>query len=62
MKITDDTILFDLPDAIVDGCDGPIYEAIQEAGYDKCPRNFINDWNAWSLTVGEFLAQIRASA
>jgi len=34
MKITDETILFDLPDPILRRCDGPIWSAMQEAGYD----------------------------
>jgi hypothetical protein len=60
-KIENETVLFDLPDSVLDRCDGPIWEAMQAAGYDKSPRNFLNDWNAWSMTVGEFLEQVRAS-
>lgn len=61
MKITDETILFDLPDSVLDRCDGPIWEAMQAAGYECCARNLINHWNCWEITVGEFMEQVRAS-
>lgn len=62
MKITDDTILFDLPDPILRRCDGPIWCAMREAGYDGSPWTLINLWDCWGMTVGELIAQIRASA
>lgn len=61
-KIENETVLFDLPDSVLDRCDGPIWEAVRAAGYDGSPRVFINHWDCWGMTVGEFLEQVRASS
>jgi hypothetical protein len=60
-KIDNETVLFDLPDSVLDRCDGPIWEAMRAAGYDGSPRVFINHWDCWGMTVGEFFEQVRAS-
>jgi hypothetical protein len=60
--IENETVLFDLPDSVLDRCDGPIWEVMRAAGYDGSPRVVINHWDCWGLTVGEFLEQLRATS
>jgi len=50
------TLLCNLPDAVVDRCDGELYEAVKAAGYDVGVRQLIDRWNCWGGTVGTFLA------
>ena len=52
------TKLYDLPDDVVDRCDGELYELVQAAGYSQNVRALVNDWNAWGMTVEEFKTQL----
>ncbi len=58
MSIDPNTKLYDLPDEVVDRCDGPLYELVQRAGYNTGLREHINNWNAWGITVSEFAKQL----
>lgn len=53
-----DTVLHDLPDTVIDRCDGELYEAVKAAGYQVGVRQLINQWNCWHYQVGAFLRQL----
>ena len=57
-----ETVLRDLPESVVDQCDGLIWEAMRKYGRDGSPRSLINGWNCWGITVGQLLEQLRLSA
>lgn len=57
-----ETVLRDLPESVLDQCDGLIWEAMRKDGRDESPRSLINAWNCWGITVGELLEQLRLSA
>lgn len=51
------TVLFDLPDYEVDNSGSDLSRLVKSAGYDVSPRHVINSWNAWHLTVEDFMSR-----
>ena len=48
------TQLFALPKAEFDSTDTLIGAVLYEAGYDERPRNIINAFTWWGISIGEF--------
>lgn len=54
--------LHNLADWHVDNTGSELTAAVRTAGYDISPRNLINGWNAWNMTVQDFLSALYASS